>query len=152
MSPTSKLLLFLLACIACFGEETSFRRVKVPDANGKQIQAELLFSDTHQAVQVTPAKGKAVTIPYSTIDKFSYEFTKQHRVTEGTILTAPLGIGAIAMLTKSRAHWLEIDYQSGDIMKAYVVRMDKKSYIHILDAIKAHTGKDAEILGNADKR
>jgi hypothetical protein len=30
--------------------------------------------------------------------------------------------------------------------------MDKHEYIHILDAVNAHTGKDAEVLGNADKR
>jgi hypothetical protein len=30
--------------------------------------------------------------------------------------------------------------------------MDKHNYLRILDALKAHTGIDAEILGNADKR
>jgi hypothetical protein len=152
VSLTSKSLVLILACSVCFAEETSFQHIKVPDPNGKQIQAVLLFSDTNHTVQVTPVKGSAVKIPYSAIDKFSYEFTKQHRVNEGTILTAPIGVGAIAMLTKSKNHWLEIDYQSGEIMKAYVLRMDKKNYIRILDAIKAHTGKDAEILGNASKR
>lgn len=68
------------------------------------------------------------------------------------MITAPIGIGAVAMLTKSRAHWLEIDYKTADLIKAYVIRMDKNVYIRILDAVKAHTGKDAEILGNANKR
>ena len=56
------------------------------------------------------------------------------------------------MLTKSKSHWLQIDYRQQDLPKQYVLRMDKHDYLHILDAIKAHTGKDAEILGNADKR
>jgi hypothetical protein len=30
--------------------------------------------------------------------------------------------------------------------------MDSKEYLHILDALKAHTGIDAEIVGNAKKR
>jgi hypothetical protein len=29
--------------------------------------------------------------------------------------------------------------------------MEKRDYIRILDAVKAHTGKDPEILGNANK-
>jgi hypothetical protein len=136
----------------CFSEETSFRRIKVPDVKGRQIRAVLTFSDRNMVVEVRPEKGSDVRIPYSSIEKFSYEFTKQHRVNEGTVLTAPIGIGAVAMLTKSRAHWLEIDYQDQDLPKAYVVRMDKKNYIRILDAIKAHTGKETEVLGNAKKR
>ena len=126
--------------------------MKVPDAKGKQVDAVLTFSDTRQAVGVQPAKGDSVSIPYAAIDKFSYEFSKHHRINEATIITAPIGVGAVVMLTKARSHWLEIDYQHEEVMKAYVVRMDKKNYIHILDAIKAHTGKDPEILGNANKR
>ena len=136
----------------CLAEETSFRHIKVPDAKGRQIHALLTFSDQNRAVEVRPDRGSDVRIPYSSIEKFSYEFTKKHRVNEGTVLSAPIGIGALAMLSKSRSHWLEIDYQDQDLPKAYVVQMDKKNYIRILDAIKTHTGKEAEILGNARKR
>lgn len=141
-----------IAGVLCTAEETSFRHVKVADAKGRENKAVLTFSDNDKAVEVQPAKGNAVSIPYASIEKFSYEFTKRHRVNEGTVLTAPIGIGAVAMLAKSRSHWLEIDYQDQDLPKAYVLRMDKKNYIRILDAIKAHTGKDTEILGNANKR
>ena len=145
-------LLFALFVTLCTAEETSFRHVKVPDAKGKQINAVLTFSDARHAVDVQPTKGDSVSIPYAVIDKFSYEFSKRHRINEATIATAPIGVGAVVMLTKSRSHWLEIDYQHEDLIKAYVIRMDKKNYIAILDAIKAHTGKDPEILGNANKR
>ena len=148
-----KVLFFLsIACSLCLPEETSFHQIKVVDAKGKENKAVLTFSDNNNAVEVRPAKGNSVSIPYAAIEKFSYEYTKRHRVNEGTVLTAPIGIGAVAMLTKSRSHWLEIDYQDEDLPKAFVLRMDKKNYIHILDAIKAHTGKDTEILGNANKR
>ena len=149
---TYSLLLLAAFCSLCSAEETSFRNVNVPDSKGKQINATLIFSDDHHAVEVHPAKGDSVTIPYAVIDKFSYEFSEHHRVNEKSILTAPIGVGAVVMLTKGRTHWLEIDYQHDDVMKAYVIRMDKKNYIRILDAIKAHTGKDPEILGNANKR
>ncbi len=141
-----------IAAVLCTAEETSFQHIKVVDAKGRENKAVLIFSDNDKAVEVRPAKGNAVSIPYAAIDKFSYEFTKHHRVNEGTVLTAPIGVGAVAMLTKSRSHWLEIDYQDQDLPKSYVLRMDKKNYIRILDAIKAHTGKDTEILGNANKR
>ena len=45
------------------------------------------------------------------------------------------------MLTKSKIHWLEIDYREQDMPKAYVVRMDKHDYLHILDAVKTTPAK-----------
>jgi len=146
------LLVTLLLVSLGHAEETSFQRVKVPDAKGNQIKAVLTFSDNDKAVEVRPVRGDAVTIPYAQIDKCSYEYTKKHRITEGTIATAPVGVGAIAMLTKSKSHWLEIDYHDQDSSKVFVFRMDKHEYVRILEAVKNHTGKDAEILGNADKR
>jgi len=130
-----------------------FSRVKVPDSKGKQVNAVLTFSDQNKAVEIRPAKGAGLTIPYSRIYKFSYEYTKRHRVGEGTLATAPLGIGALIMLTKGRSHWLQIDYDDPqNVRKFYVLRMDKHDYLRILEAVKVHTGKDADVLGNANKR
>lgn len=147
--------LIVILTVACYSvaADESFSRIKVPDAKGNAVDATLTFSDQTRAVQIRPVKGNVVVIPYSRIDKFSYEYTKRHRVSERTLATAPLGIGAFMMLTKGKRHWLEIDYDNDqDIRKAYVLRMDKHDYLHILEAVKAHTGKDAEILGNANKR
>lgn len=147
-----------LSANLCFAEETSFRKVKVPTLvkgkHTKQIKAVLAFSDEHQAIEVYPVKGNTVTIPYSEIDKCSYEYTQKHRIKAGLIVffTVDMPAGVIVMFTKSRSHWLEIDYRDKDMPKAYVVRMDKKNYIRILDAMRNHTGKEAEVLGNADKR
>ena len=136
-----------------FGADQSFPSVKVPDAKGKPVNAALTFSDQHQAVEIRPAKGTPVNIPYDRIYKFAYEYTKRNRVTERSLATAPLGIGALMMLTKGKSHWLEIDYDDPqNVRKAYVLQMDKRDYLRILEAIKAHTGKDADILGNANKR
>jgi hypothetical protein len=144
--------LFLLTHLAV-AEETSFKRIKVPDPKGHQRKAILTFSDHDKAVEIRPLKGSAVDIPYAQIDRFSYEFTRKHRIKQGAVVMAvSIAGGAIVMMTRSRSHWLEIDYFDQQIPKAYVVRMDKHDYLHILDAVKTHTGKDAEILGNADKR
>jgi hypothetical protein len=141
-----------MAVSLAFADEASFHRIKVPDSKGRTVTAVLTFSDEHKAVEVRPVKGDLITIPYSEIDKFSYEFTKKHRVNEGSLITAPIGVGAVAMLTKSKNHWLIIHFTEQDIRKNYVIQMDKHNYLRVLEAVKAHTGKDAEVLGNADKR
>lgn len=131
------LLLVLAAASVGFGEETSFRTVRMPDAKGKPRRAVLTFSDNDKAVEVRVSKrGDSVSIPYGQIDKCAYEYT-----TERTMV-----------LTDAKSHWLEIDYHDQDARKVLVLRMEKKDYLRILDAVKAHTGMDVEILGNADKR
>lgn len=145
-------LVVLLAVHSALAEETSFRRVKIPDLSGRQTKAVLTFSDDHKALELRPSKGDAVNISYSQIDKCSYEFTRKHRVSASTIvLAATTGVGAVVMLTKSRSHWLEVAYHDQDAPKILVLRMDKHNYVRILEALKSHTGIDAEILGNADK-
>jgi hypothetical protein len=146
--------LLLIVCAASLGwaDDNSFRRVEVFDQKGRQIKAVLTFDDPNKTVEVQPVKGNAVSIPYGQIDKCSYEYTQHHRINEGTIATAPVGVGAVLMFTKSKSHWLEIDYHDDGGNRAFVLRMDKHDYISILDALKAHTGIDAEILGNARKR
>jgi hypothetical protein len=123
------LVIFVVASLG-FAEETSFHRVQMPNLKGKRIKAVLTFSDNDKAVEVHPAKGSAVTVPFSQIDKASYEFTE---------------------VLSSKTHWLQIDYHEQESHKVLVLLMDKHEYIHILDALKAHTGIDAEVLGNADK-
>ena len=145
------LVIFSLAGLG-LADDVSFNRIDVPDSKGRQIKAVLTFSDDDKAVEVKPEKGDPISIPYSEIYKFSYEYTKRHRVNEESIFAAAIGVGAVVMLTHSKSHWLEIDYRVGEVPKSFVLRMDKRDYIHILDAVKAHTGMDAEVLGNANKR
>ena len=121
-----------LATTLGFADETSFNHVKVPNAKGKDVKAVLTFSDKDKAIEVHPAKGNPVTIPYAQIDKCAYEYS----------------IG----LMGETENWLEIHYHDKDAPKVFVLHMDSHNYLRILDALKAHTGIDAEILGNAKKR
>jgi hypothetical protein len=131
-------------------EESAFRDVKLADAKGKQAEASLVFSDNNKNVVVRVADRDVATIPYDQIDKFSYEYTKKHRITQGAIvMVASLGAGAIVMLTKSKSHWLYVDFHEQNAPKSMVLRMDKKNYKDIFAAVKTHTGKDVEFLGNA---
>ena len=92
----------------------------------------LTFSDHDKSIEVRPAKGVAVSIPYSQIDKCNYQYTDA--------------------LMGAKNHWLEIDYREQDAHKVLVLLMEQKEYLRILDALKAHTGIEAAVLGNANKR
>ncbi len=146
------LCLVLGAISPAHADDESFQRVKIPDAKGKEIIGTLTFSDRHKAVEIRPVKGDPVSIPYGEIDRCAYEYTKQHRISEGSVAAVPIGLGVVLMLTHSKSHWLEIDYEEQNIRKAYVLRMDKHDYLRILQAFEDHTGKNPEVLGNADKR
>jgi hypothetical protein len=131
-------------------EETAFRGVKLADAKGKQADASLIFSDNNKNVVVRVSDRDFVTIPYDQLDKFSYDYTKKHRITQGAIvMVASLGAGAIVMLTKSKSHWLYIDFHEQNAPRTVVLRMDKNEYKNIFDAVKTHTGKEVEFLGDA---
>jgi hypothetical protein len=102
---------------------------------------------------VRVADRDVVLIPYSQLDKFSYEYTKKHRITQGAVvMVASLGAGAIVMLTKSKSHWLYIDFHEQNTAKSIVLRMDKNEYKKIFDAVKTHTGKDVEFVGDAKEK
>ena len=146
----STLLVLTVLGAPSFGEETAFNGVKLADAKGKQAEARLIFSDNNKTLVVQVADRNTVTIPYEQLDKFSYEYTKKHRITQGAIvMVASLGAGAIVMLTKSKSHWLYIDFHEQSAPKTLVLRMDKNEYKKIFDAVKVHTGKEVEFLGDA---
>ena len=93
-----------------FADEAAFN-LRLADAKGKQAEARLTFNDDNKNLAVHVADRDLVTVPYDQLDKFSYEYTKEHRVTAGAItMVASLGAGAIVMLTESKSHWPHIDY------------------------------------------
>jgi len=144
------LLVILAVATLSIADETSFSRVAAPDSKGRLTKAVLTFSDDHKAIEVQPVKGTPVSIPYAEIDKFSYEYTKKHRITQGAVvMVASLGVGAIVMMTKSKSHWFYIDFHEQNVPKSVVLRMDKKEYKKIFEGVKTHTGKEVEFLGDA---
>src|SRR3569832_1568361 len=115
-----------------FATDVTFQGVKVADAKGKQTDAQLVFSDIQKKVIINVAGREFLTVPYESIDKVSYEYTKKHRVTQGAIvMVASLGAGAIVMLTKSKSHWLYIDFDEQGSPISVVLRMDKNEYKQI---------------------
>ena len=141
------LLLALAVSNLSLADETAFD-VKLADPKGTQTNAKLIFNDSDKNVVVRVADHDVTTIPYDQVDKFSYEYTKKHRVTQGAIvMVASIGVGAVVMLTKSKSHWLYIDFHQQSAPTTVVLRLDKKDYMTILDSVKTHTGKDVEMLG-----
>jgi hypothetical protein len=125
------LVALLLSLNYGFASDVSFNRIKVPAPSGKRVKSVLTFSDTDQAIEVNPVKkGSPLKVPYTEISKCSYEYTME----------------------PTRNYWLEVHYTHDQIPKTLVLHMDRRNYLRILDAIKAHTGQDAEVLGNAAKR
>ena len=136
-----------------FTEVASFNKCKLADAKGKQADAQLLLNDIDKNLAVRVSDRDLVTIPFENVDKFSCEFTKKHRVTEGAIvMIASLGAGAIVMLTQSKSHWLYIAYHEQNAPKSLVLRLDKSDYQKIIALIRQHTGKEVQMLGDAGKK
>ena len=144
--------LLLLFSSLGYAEDTSFGDCKLADAKGKQADATLVFSDSTNSVVVRVAGHDLASIPYTNLDKVSYEYTKKHRITTGAIVMIfSLGTGAIVMLTKSKSNWLYIDYHDPDGKKTIVLKLEKRDLTKIFDATKTHTGKEVIDLGNAGK-
>jgi hypothetical protein len=142
----------ILAANACFATDDSYG-VKLADAKGKQAEASLIFNDNNKDLIVRVADRDFVTIPDDQIDKFSYEYTKKHRITAGAlVMVVSLGAGAVVMLTKSKSHWLYIDYREQSAPRVVVLRMEKGDYKKIIEAIQTHTGKEVQYLGDAGKK
>lgn len=150
---TSVVAMFLLIAVtSSFGVETAFNGCKLADVKGKQADARLIFSDESKSVVVRSLDREIANIPYANIDKFSYDYAKKHRITQGAVvMVASLGAGAIVMLTKSKSHWLYIDFHEQNAPKSIVLRMDKNEYKRIFEAVKSHTGKEVEFTGEAAK-
>ena len=146
-------LVVLCAVNVALGDDVAFNNVKLADARGKQTDASLIFNESNKAMVVKVADRDVATIPYDKIDKLSYEYSKKHRITQGAIImVASLGTGAVVMLTKSKSHWLYVDYHQDSSASTVVLRMDKKNYKKIIDTANAQTGKQVENLGNVKKR
>jgi hypothetical protein len=147
-----KPILILLVSVASFAlaQETSFTDIQLPGADGVSTKGSLTFSDDSKSVLVRDAKGDLTTVRYDQIDRVSYASSKAHRVKQGAAVgAATLSPGAflIVALTKSKSHWLYIDYHQQEDAKFLLLRLDKNSYEQVFEAVRTHTGKEVVMLG-----
>ena len=116
--------------------------------DGSLTKASLIFEDANKQVVVRVSDGRVFTIAYGQIDKVSYEYTRKHRLKNGAevALLSP-GTGAIVAFTKSRNHWLEIDFRNQDAPNVFILKLDKRNYRQVCDAARVHAGKQVTLFG-----
>jgi len=132
-------------------EPISFSKSRVlfeRDGKQQEMDVDLVFTD-RDTVVVKNRKGAAVIteILYASINKMTYEFAKRRRLEEGAIIMfASIGVGAVVMATKSKSHWLTMEYRRDDAPQSVVLRSHKDEYRNVLSALESRTGRTAEIL------
>ncbi|MEP7337596.1 MAG: hypothetical protein ABI977_07605 [Acidobacteriota bacterium] len=135
----------LLIAATVVGQAQTFSKTKMIDAKGKEVPVSLEFDKTGLAVKAL--KAPVADVPYDSINKLSYEMASRHRVKEGAVvMIASLGVGAVVMMTKSKNHWLYVDYKDADGKpKDITLKLDKSEYEKVLKTAKEMSGKDVEI-------
>jgi len=134
----------LLAASGVIPAET-FQKSKLVQGN-QESRVEINLDRQTQVMTIVPG----VAIPYGSIEKLSYEQASRHRVKEGAIvMIASLGAGGVVMLTKSKSHWLYVDYKdSSGSGKNLILKLDKSEYKSVLSALHEQTGKEVETLAS----
>lgn len=123
----------------------TFSKTKMIDAKGKEVSVSLEFDK--EGLSVKTLKTPIASVPYASIDKLSYEMSSRRRVKEGAVvMIASLGVGAIVMMTKSKNHWLYVDYKdAAGNSHDLTLKLDKSEYEKVLKTAKEMSGKDVEI-------
>jgi hypothetical protein len=106
--------------------------------------ADLVLVVESGAVRFLDAKKKeVVNIPASTITEVSYGRDVHRRVGTaiGLALITPFGIGALAVLTKSKKHYVGLIWNEGTKKGGLAMQCDKKDYRGVLAALEAVSGK-----------
>jgi hypothetical protein len=117
--------------------KTRYSSLKQP----KEAGVVLTITDSKILVNSKEADGIALEIPFSSIDTMSYEVAARHRVTEGAMLGSLL-----LMTTKTKSHWLDIEYREGDAKQLTTLRLDKSEYQQVIATLEAKTGKKIATL------
>jgi hypothetical protein len=154
-----RLFSFALALLLAFptlgqAENVSFPHCKLADAKGTQAKATLTFDDATKEVAIKLDGRDAVSIPYVDLDKISYEYSRKHRITTGAFLLAvtPFGVGGLVMLSKSKSHWLSVDFHDQEGKRTVVLKLDKYDIHAVFDAFRTHAGKDVVNVGETGKK
>ncbi len=123
--------------------KTRYSSVKQP----KEADVDLRLTDSKIQIEGQTIKEIDFEIPFSSIDSMSYELATRHRVAEGAlVMVASLGAGAVLMATKTKSHWLDIEYTEGGAKQLMVLRLDKSEYKNVLATLESKTGKHIAML------
>ncbi len=131
----------------CRAQDVTFSKTKYSSVQqARETDVTLSLTGSKIMIKSTKVSKKEpaidVEIPYTSVVAVSYELASRHRVAEGAaVMTASLGAGALLMATKTKSHWLTIQYKDGGSTQSTVLHLDKSEYEGVISAMEAKTGK-----------
>jgi hypothetical protein len=158
------LALFLILASAGLAQDATFSKTKYSSVRRpKEPAVNLLLTDSKILIKSKKVSKKAPPvdkeIPYSSIDTMSSELATRHRLAEGETMmaasvygaalvasAASLGAGAVVMATKTKSHWLTIEYHEGNAKQLTVLHLDKSESENVISTLEAKTGKHIAML------
>ena len=118
--------------------KTKYSSVKQPKESG----VALTITESKMVIRGKKENGVSAEIPFASIDAMSYELSARHRVAEGaSVMLLSPGVGAVMMATKTKSHWLNVEYHDATAKQEMVLRLDKSEYEKVLATLEARTGK-----------
>ncbi len=139
------------------GAEATFKKSKMNVLVGKkQKLVNVSFRVAADSLVVVDKKTSETRaeIPYSRITSMSYEMAKRHRIEEGaTLMLASLGAGAVLMATKTKSHWLAVEYTDAANSKQQIIlQLHKDEYGPAIAALEENSGRKVEILTGKESK
>lgn len=127
-----------LCILPAFGD--SFKNVeflgKTDGGKAKKESGHLIFDGT--TIQFDHKSEELLDIKTSQVSHLVYERASKPRYAAGLLLAWPL------LFTKSKQHFLTIQYRDGERGKYAVFHLDKSNYREILAAAEAATGQKVD--------
>ena len=143
ITPLCMLVLAISASIA-FAEDAIFAKTKITVLEGedtKEHDARVVFSEDRRLV-VEDRKGKdrpwTLDIAFDQIQEITYE-----RSTHPRAKTA-IFISILALLSKSKKHWLTVTYDNSGQTDFVILRLDKSEYQRMVAVAETRTGLKVE--------
>ena len=135
----------LLANVVSAFAQTKFEDIKlIKSRDGKkaeELDAELEINKESGEILVKEEKGGGtLNIAKTQVTKIVYERASKPRYAAGLLLAWPL------LFTKSKKHFLTIQYKESEKGEFALLRLDKNNYQAILAVVEAATGVKVENL------
>jgi hypothetical protein len=123
-------------------QDVTFNKTRYSSVkNPKEEYVALTITESKILIKGKQTNAIDLEIPYSSIDSLSYEVAVRHRVAEGAALGSLL-----LMTTKTKSHWLDIEYHEGGAKETTILRLDKSEYEKVLATLGAKSGKQIAML------
>jgi hypothetical protein len=117
------------------------------------VAVNLLVYDDKLVLTDHKTGADRLTVPFAGLQSMSYEMAKRHRVAEGAALMGlSMGAGAVLMFTKTKSHWIAIEYREADHKQTAVIQLHKDEYGPAIAALESKARQKIEILTEKESR